>query len=169
MREQGSSWANECVPSLPYWRRKLAMFESALAKATLTCTLLSPNLNTLPIITPDLFGLKLGTWLSDPFGNMSSFSETPLTVIRAKKTETTGYVARDSCRVLSVTFWVQRSNSIFLSQVTWKYLLSTSMILLSFPSTFRFISISWSSLCTVLVFSNSERLYRYKVKKPPCQ
>ena len=38
------------------------------------------------------------------------------------------------------------------------YLLSSSMILLSFPSTFLFISVSRSSFRTLLVFSTSARL-----------
>ena len=39
-----------------------------------------------------------------------------------------------------------------------QYLLSSSIILLSFPSTFLFISMIRSSFCTVLVFSTSARL-----------
>lgn len=41
-------------------------------------------------------------------------------------------------------------------------LLSSSIILLSFPSAFLFISISRSSFCTVLVFSTSARLQSAK-------
>lgn len=41
-------------------------------------------------------------------------------------------------------------------------LLSSSIILLSLPSTFLFISISRSSFCTVLVFSTSARLQSAK-------